>query len=265
MPIIDPAALRARANALAELTGQPPLLAAKVHELLDDYADRTYRASPRLIGNHPASALKTPTPVLRAIVIALRDFAVASPSAMLEIVKAIWAGGSREERRVAAELLGLAAPRVPEKTHYLIEALLPEIESADTASALAEHGLAPLIRAAPAAYITHAQHWTRNPHKWTRRFGLAVLQPLLKDKQWDSVPGALEAVRSVMADPEAEVRSAAVSTLQALTLKSPVEVGRFLRQQSESPHHHTQTIVRLTLAKLPEAARAEVERVMRLT
>lgn len=264
MPIIDPAALRARANALAELTGDPPALAAKVHELLDDYADRTYRASPRLAGNHPASALKTPMPVLRAISVALRDFALASPSAMLEIVKAIWANGSREARRVAAELLGLAAPRVPEKTHWLVEALLPEIESADTADALAEHGLAPLIRANPAAYVTHAQHWTRDPRKWTRRFGLAVLQPLLKDKQWDSVPGALEAVRSVMSDPEAEVRSAAVSALRSLTAKSPVEVARFLRQQAESPHHHTQTIVRLTLAKLPPHTRAEMERVLHL-
>ncbi len=264
MTIIDPAVLRAQTAALTELTGQPPLLAAKVHELLDDYADRTYRASPRLIGNHPASALKTPAPVLRAIIVALRGFALASPSAMLEVVKAIWAGGSREERRVAAELLGHAAPRVPEKAHWLVEALLPEIESAETADALAEHGLAPLIRAAPAAYVAHAQHWAQSQRKWTRRFALAVLQPLLKDKQWDSVPGALEAVRAVMTDPEAEVRSAAVATLRALTPKSPVEVGRFLRQQAESPHHNAQTIVRLTLAKLPPDTRAEVERVMRL-
>ena len=87
---------------------------------------------------------------------------------------------------------------------------------------------------------------------------------MLKDKKWDSVPSALEVVSPVMTDPESDVRSAAVTALCGLAPKSPVEVGRFLRQQANNPHHNVQNIIRLTLAKLAPEVRAEVERVMRV-
>lgn len=263
MPI-DPAALRVQTDALKNFVNEPPTLALKVRGLLDDYADRAHRPSPRLAGNRPTSSLKTPAPVLRAISLALREATRGSPTALLNVARAIWAGGSREERRVAAELLGQAASVTPEKTLLVIEACLPEIESADTADALAEHGLGPLVKTNPSAYLAHAKGWARSPHKWTRRFALAVLHPLLKDKKWDSVPGALEVVAEVMTDADADVRSAAVTALRGLAPKSPVEVGRFLRQQSGHPHHNVQNVVRLALVKLAPEVRAEVERVMRM-
>lgn len=263
MPIIDPNHLRAQASALVEVADQPAVLAARIQTLLEDYADRTHRLSPRLAGQISGHALKTPTPVLRAIIVALRPTAANAPSVMLESVKAIWANGAQEARQVAAELLGLVAPRAPENAHYLVEALLPDIESTATADALAEHGLGPLIRANPAAYVVHAKHWAKSPRKWTRRFALAVLRPLLNDRQWDGVPGALEVLQEVMTDSDAEVRAATVNTLRALIAKSPIEVGRFLRQQSALPHHNVHTVTRLALAKLTPPLRAEVERVLR--
>ena len=263
MPI-DPVALGAQTETLKTYLDDPATLALKVRGLLDDYAQRTHRPSPRLAGNAPASSLKIPAPVMRAISQTLREGTRTSPSVLLNVARAIWAGGSREERRIAAELLGQAALVTPEKTLLVIEACLPEIESADTADALAEYGLSPLVKMNPATYLAQAQGWAKSNHKWTRRFALAILHPLLKDKKWDSVPSALEVVSPVMTDPESDVRSAAVTALCGLAPKSPVEVGRFLRQQANNPHHNVQNIIRLTLAKLAPEVRAEVERVMRV-
>lgn len=263
MPI-DPAALRTQTEALKTYLDDPALLALKVRGLLDDYAQRTHRPSPRLAGKLPVQSLKTPPPVMRAISQTLRDGTRSAPSTLLNAARAIWAGGSREERRIAAELLGHATTTTPEKTLLVIEACLPEIESADTADALAEHGLSPLVKLNPATYLAQAQGWAKSSHKWTRRFALAVLYPLLRDKKWDSVPGALEVVSQVMTDPESDVRAAAVTALSGLAPKSPVEVGRFLRQQANNPHHNVQNIIRLTLARLAPEIRAEVERVMRV-
>lgn len=263
MPI-DPAALRVQTETLITYLNDPATLALKVRGLLDDYAQRTHRPSPRLAGNLPAGTFKTPAPVMHTISRTLQEATRASPATLLNVARAIWAGGTREERRIAAELLGQAAQVTPEKALLVIEACLPEIESADTADALAAHGLSPLVKMNPAVYLSHAKGWAQSQHKWTRRFALAVLQPLLKDKKWDSVPGALEVVSQVMTDPESDVRSAAVTALCGLAPKSPVEVGRFLRQQADHPHHHVQHIIRLTLAKLAPELRAEVERRMRV-
>ena len=262
MPI-DPALLRTQTETLKTYLDQPATLALKVRGLLDDYAERAHRLSPRLAGNLPASSLRTPAPVMRAISLSLREGTRTSPSTLLNAARAIWAGGSREERWIAAELFGHAALITPENTLLVIEACLPELKSADSADALAQHGLGPLVKTHPAPYLAQARDWAKSNHKWTRRFALAVMFPLLKDKKWDGVPAALEVVSQVMTDPESDVRSAAVIVLSGLAPKSPTEVGRFLRQQSNNPHHNVQNIVRLTLARLDSDVRAEVERVIR--
>src|SRR5689334_23973764 len=106
MPPIDPAVLRARAAALPGQFSEAEAVATRVRRLLDEYADLTHRPSRQVVTSEVANAYKAPAPVVRAIVNALRAPAKADPPAALRAVAAIWAGGSREERRIAAELLG---------------------------------------------------------------------------------------------------------------------------------------------------------------
>jgi hypothetical protein len=262
MPI-DPVALRARVAKLAERVYDPPGLAAAVRSLLDDYADRTHRVSPQLAATALVNAYRTPAPVVRAIIYTLRNLAQASPHAALDLVRALWAGGSREERRIAAELLGVAAPQIPAKAFTVIESWLPDIESGETAEALAEFGLGPLMRADPAAHLPRTRQWTQSSQKWLRRFGVAALSPLIRDRKWDGVPAALEALRNVMTESEPEVRSAAAHALEGLIRKSPVEVGRFLRDQSVVGNHNTRWIVRVATLRLTPEEQAMLDRVMR--
>jgi hypothetical protein len=262
MPI-DPAALRARAAALAEQAADPQGLAAAVRALLDDYAERAHRVSPALAGAAPTNAYKAPAPVVRAVVAALRRFAKTSPHAALDDLRALWAGGSREERRIAAELLGVTAPHAPEPALALIETWLLEIESGETAAALAEKGLAPLLLADPAARLRNVQRWATLPQKWARCFALAALGVLARHPTWEDVPGALDVIAHVMGEGDPDVRKAAAEAISALIPKSTVEVSRFLREQAARVNHNTHLIVRGAMRKLPAAEQAEIIRVMR--
>src|SRR5574337_270365 len=141
MPI-DLPALRARTAAIAEKFADPLALAAAVHSLLEDHADRAHRPSPRLTDSAPANVLKTPMPVVRAVITALRQPVKSQPQAALAVIEGLWAAGSREERRIAVELLGLIAPLVPAEALAFVEHSLPTVESVETAEALARHGLA---------------------------------------------------------------------------------------------------------------------------
>ena len=69
MPI-DLPALRARAAAIAEQFAEPPALAAAVHSLLEDYADRSHRPSQKITDSAPPNVIKTPMPVVRAVITA---------------------------------------------------------------------------------------------------------------------------------------------------------------------------------------------------
>jgi len=263
VPPIDPAVLRSQTTALAARLGEPRAAAAGVRALLDDYADRSHRPSPRLVGSEVENAYKTPGPVLRAVVSALRDPARADPTAALALADALWAGDSREERRLAAEILGLVAIGLPGEALEMVERWLPQLESGSTADALAELGLGPLVRLDPPTYLAHAQRWAALPDKWARRFALALLRPLAADRHWDNIPGALVVIRRVMADPDADVRRAAAEVLAALAPKSPPEMARFLREQAGRSNSHTHWIVRHAMTALDPAAQAEIVKRLR--
>jgi hypothetical protein len=264
MPPIDPTVLRARTAALAGQMTDPAAAAAGVRRLLENYADLTHRPSPKVATSAAANEYKVPAPVMRAIVNALRGPAQANPRAGLALAAALWVGGSREARRVAAELLGQAAPAAPAEALALIEAWVPQLEGAETADALAELGLGPLMRAEPGRYLEDARRWVKHPGRWVRRFGLAALMPLVKDRQWDNVPGALAVVRQVMTDGDAEVRKAAAAVLTGLGPKSPAEVAVFLREQALRSNNNTHWIIRNSLGGVGEAARAEIIKLMRV-
>jgi hypothetical protein len=263
LPPIDPARLRTRTEALAASFEDAGRLAAGVRNLLDDYADRTHRPSPRVVTSSVDNAYKAPGPVVRAIVTALRPAALARPEAALAAAAKMWAGGSREERRIAAEVLGAVATRRPAEVLAQIEGWLPQIETGETADALAEYGLGPLIRAEPARYLEAARHWVVHPKKWVRRFGLAALMPLVADKEWDNVPAALGVIRAVMREPDGEVRRAAAAALEGLGPKSPGEISRFLREFAEHSNANTSWIVRNALPGLGAAEQAEIIRLLR--
>jgi hypothetical protein len=263
MPPIDLARLRVRTSALTERFADPAATATTVRQLLDDYSDRTHRPSPRVASRSLGYSFKVSLPVLRAVMAALRGPAQANPPAALAAADRLWQNGSREERRIAAELLGQVAPQQPAKALALIEAWMLRIESSETADALAEHGLAPLMRSEPARYLAEARRWVSFPHKWVRRFALAALMPLVKDKQWDNVPGALAVVRLAMADPDGDVRREAVAVLTGLAPKSPVEIGQFLREQAARTNSHTGAIVRAAMAALDPEEQSAIVRALR--
>jgi hypothetical protein len=263
MPLIDLPHVRARAAAIAGQFADTPACLAGIHALFVDYSDQSHRVSQKLANSAPANELKTPAPVVRQVLIGLRQPAQASPPTALALLKGLWAAGTREERRLAAELLGVIAAKVPVEALALVEAWLPEIESAATAHALAEYGLSPLALADPAAHLQAAFHWATHPLKWMRCFALASLRPLIQDKKWDDVPGALGVVRVAIDDAAPEIRQAAATVLSDLLPKSPMEVNLFLREQAARSNNNAHLIVRAVLTKLTPAAQAELIKIMR--
>jgi len=240
-----------------------PTAAASVRRLLDDYADRTHRLSPRMVSSAGGFAYKTALPVVRAIAVALRPPALADPLAALRLADALWAGGSREERRLAAEVLGSVASVAVTDALELVERWALTLESGETADALADLGLGPLIRLNPGRFLDQARRWVASPARWVRRLALAVIPPLLKERQWDNVPGALAVVRPAMHDTDPEVRRAAAAALEALGPRSPREVARFMREHAARATAGTHWIIRNALGGLEEDDQAEIIKLLR--
>jgi len=263
MPAIDLPKVRARAAAIAEQFSDRPALLTSVHSMLEDYADPARHLNRKPADGAPPNVFGTPMPVVRTIITALRKSVQASPPEALEVLNGLWAAGSREERRIAAELAGVLARAAPAEVQALIERWLLEVESAETADALAEHAFSPLMLADPTTQLQNAYRWVTHPQKWVRRFGLAALGPLTKDRKWDDVQRALEVIRNAMAEADPEVRKAVAVAVRDLIPKGPAEVNRFLREQALRPNNNTHWIIRTAMVKLSPEEQAEIVNLMR--
>lgn len=249
--LIDPTVLRARATEVAARLVNPAACAAAARRLLDDYTDHTHRLSPRLAESRASTEARTPTPVTRALLSALRRPALASPEYAHALAKALWAGGTRQERVLAAEVLGLVATRLPEDALALIEAWTTELDSAEAVEAVVRHALSPLLPGAHTPFLQHARAWSRQRPKWVRRLGVTVLSALAHDPQWDDVLTAFDVLRPLMGESDPNVRAAIITALNDLARRNPLETARFLLEFARRSDHNTHMILRGALPALP--------------
>jgi len=263
MPAVDLPRVRRQAIDLAGCLSQPLVFRSALRQILEETSNRAYRAGPRIIADAPPRGYHTPKPVLRELASALLEPASYSPHAALETAGLLWPARIFEEQFVAAQLLGLAAPGLPEEALKCIEAWLPDLDSDHLADGLAGGGFCPLVRLNPVRYLGVARGWTASPHKWTRRLAVATLLPLARDRNFENVPAILDVLKEVMADPVPAVRKAAVQVLLALGPRSPAEVSRFLREKLRYRNRHTAWIIERVLPALDEEARASLTALLR--
>ena len=109
----------------------------------------------------------------------------------------------------------------------------------------------------------NAQRWIGHPNRWARRFAVALLWPLVKDKHWDNVPAALRVLGPAMKETDAEVRRAVSGVLAHLAPKSPAEISRFLLEQARYSNANTQWIIRNAMTPLGPEEQAAIVRAMR--
>jgi 3-methyladenine DNA glycosylase AlkD len=261
--LIDPVVLRARATEVAARLVNPAACAGAVRRLLEDYTDHTHRLSPHLAERRLGANVRTPAPVTRALLSALRRPALASPAYAHALAKALWADGTRQERLLAAEVLGLVAARLPEDALALVEAWTLELDSAETVDAIVKHALSPLLPGAYTQFLQRARGWSRQPQKWVRRLGVAVLGALAQDRNWDDVLSALDLLRPLMGESDPNVRAAVIAVLKELAGRNSLEAARFLLEFARRADHNTHMILRGTLRALPEAEQARLVQALR--
>ncbi|MCS6910441.1 MAG: DNA alkylation repair protein [Anaerolineales bacterium] len=261
--LIDPLVLRARTNEVAARLANPAACASAIRRLLEDYTDRTHRLSPRLAEMRPDGARQTPAPVTRALLAALRKPAQASPEEALALAKALWAGGTRPERVLAAQVLGLVASRLPDETLALADSWVTELDSLETVEAVVNHVFGPLLAGAQTQFLQRARGWSRQPQKWVRCLGITVLSALARERKWDDVLSALELLRPLMGESDPNVRAAIITALRNLARRNAPETARFLLEFAHRSDHNTHMIVRGALRALPEADQAQLLRALR--
>lgn len=264
MPAIHPARMKIQVAQLADKLRQPQSFVRDLHNLLEIYADRTYR--PGQFGEPPPllATYKTPPPVLRQIEREIVPLADSDPAAALALVDALWVEPVIEFRQLAILLLGRIPPRPTEPVFGRIQTWVASMPETRLLEAILEQSLARIRRELPDIFYNLVENWLHMEQVYSQQAGLRALGYLINDPGFENLPAVIRLITPALRMPPPELRLDLVAVLRSLARRFPKEAGYILKQNLSEDRPDTTWLVRQVLNEFPGDIQTELGQVLRL-
>ena len=197
-------------------------------------------------------------PVLRVIAAELVKGWRERPGQTFTMVDRFWRNGSREERVIAAKMLERMGKRDWQRTLAVASGFVGSIRNWEECDQLGCFGLRSVVQRHPEAVLPRCAVWVQDEDKWTRRFGVAVLTSLPKDKSYRPSEDEFAVLEWVMADEAREVQDAVAWALREIGGRHPEAAASYLCRHAGRAERATRRIVRQALKALPEDHREDL-------
>lgn len=258
MPAIQPARLKIQAAQLAEMFTDPPAFSLRLNELIDFYADRTYRPGQASAPPPLLKAYNVPTPVLRQVSKELSKPIIANREAALALSDALWSKQVLEFRLLATMILGqVAVPPTEDILDRVNAWAIPSTESRLIQAMIAD-GLVSIRLDWPDQYLNQIEIWFSSEQLFYQQLGLQALLPLLEMVEFDNLPAGMRLITPLVRAAPPSLRPDLLQVIQRMAARSPKETAFFLRQnliiKEENPG--TAWVTRQSLAFFPVDTRA---------
>lgn len=230
VPAIQPARLKKQASLLAENFTDPEEFVRQLHQILDLYANRTYRHGQA--GEPPPliTAYNVPSPVLRQISQKLVPHAASEPQQALALCDSLWAQPYLEFRLLSGTLLGYISP-IPADTiiNRIQTWILPDTEER-LINALLSQGLNRLRKEKFLDLIHLIEKWLTSENDFYQKLGLRALLPIALDPNQDNLPILYRLIQPLTQNSSTDLHPEVLDVLEALANRSPKETAFFLHQ-----------------------------------
>lgn len=263
MPAIQPARMKIQVAQLNEKIRQPEAFVRHLHDLLDFYADRTYR--PGQFGEPPPllATYKTPAPVMRQIERETAALATADPLAALALVDALWAEPVIEFRQLAIALLGRISTNPPEPVLSRLEAWIASEPENRVLEVILQQGLTRIRHESPNIYYPLVEEWLKADEIYPRQAGLHALRHLVEDPEFENLPVVFRLLAPLLHMPPSPLRSELVAVLRTLAHRFPQEASYILRQNLSADSPDTIWLARQVLNDFPTEIQASLRETLR--
>ena len=252
MPAVRWETLRQEAQALAAHAHAPAAFAEAWGEVLERYADRTFRPG-QAVGAPRLPSYHLPPAVLLGLWQGLRAHLESRPALALPLAEALWARPDLESRLMAARLLGLAGVQPTDAVLQRFWRWLAEAPDPAIADALLTYGTVRLVNEAPQAYLEAVGEMLRQEDG--AALALRALTPLLEALHFENLPRVLRFVGPLLTPPDPALRPELAAVLRVMARRWPEEVTPFLRSLwSAHPDATLAWLLRRLLSVLPAEA-----------
>lgn len=231
MPAIHLAHLKIQSASLVQYFDDPQAFLRQLHDLFDQYADRTHR--PGKAGNPPPllSAYHVARPVLVQVAIDLIPFIYENPQAALELANALWSEPVVECRLLAINVLGkVPSSHAKQVIQRISEWIKPNLEEQLWRYCLNE-GLSIVRNELPMLYKELVSEWCRTENPFYQRLGLVALERFILNSDFSDFPWVFRILSSFIRSLSPALRPDLANLFCILAKRIPKEVVYFLKDQ----------------------------------
>lgn len=255
MPAINLPRLREQVNQLAEYFDKPDVFVSALQEILEFYADRSYK--PGQSGTPPplSPSYNVPKPVLRHIILILKPLIESQPNQALELCDELWQESYIEFRTLTAFILGLIPSDYAEMVLDRIERWGRMDIEEQVFSCLMQDGLGSIRRGAPDSLLTLVETWMSSSETTSQQMGLRAISPMLDNPDFENLPVFYRLLKPYVRSVSSDLRLDVLEVIKDLARHSPKETAYFLKQNLElSDSKDTAWMIRNSLNEFPESS-----------
>lgn len=259
VPAISPRRLKQDLADLFEALPDEDHYARLLDDLLDRYADRTYRKAE---SGRPGSLLQAyhvSRPVLRGVEVDLGRYAADAPEAALALADRLWSKPLFEPKYLAARFIGALPAESARAIMERLASWLAETDDEELQTELVRVGLA-VDEAGLSALIEALMDVGGDGY----RTALSALGAVARTAPSESLPGIYRLFGKALEDPGSDRTARLLHVARGLAERSPVETAYFLRHQYLlSMRPEVARILRQVLPLFPDQLRKDIRLVMK--
>ncbi len=216
----------------------------RMETLLEKYSDEEYQEHKKSSSSDNEKFYGVPVPILRKISDKVLDYCHSNGGNKGDILRALWRKNSREERRIAAEIISCLWDKNEELALKMVMEFIPDLSGWEVCDALACTGMKSYTLEHPDVVLRLVNSWIKSPNPWIRRFAIISLIPLAQNKKTEDLDFFLVILKKAMKDEEDCVQKAVSWLLREITYKDPHRIGKFLEVFARDCEPATRKIIK---------------------
>lgn len=222
----------------------PEQFLSRLETLLERYSDEEYQEHKKSSSSGDEKFYGVSVPVLRKISEKILEYCHSNGGNKEYILQMLWKNNSREERRIAAEIVSCLWEQDEELALKIVMEFIPDLSGWEICDALACTGMKPYTLEHPDVVLRLVNSWIKSPNQWVRRFGIIALLPLAQNGKTEDLDFFLVILKKAMKDEEDSVQKAVSWLLREITYKDPHRVGKFLEVFARDCEPSTRKIIK---------------------
>lgn len=230
MPAVELLKLRAQIRKLTGLYAAPEAFYRGLKDLLDQYANRAYRAGAAVKPQPLLPSYRVTPLIMRELELELTRLSQELPFETLQIVEYLWQDSYLETRQIAGVLLGAVPIEHGNSVIEKIRAWSQAEENFRVLDSLFQSGTTSLRRNGSMLPLQLAEEWISGSRPRFQALGLRLLIPLVREERFENLPPIYRMVAPLVQNISATIFADLQAVLEALIERSPAETAFFLRQ-----------------------------------